>query len=53
MPEPAPAGSSAHDELALAGNGLLGSYRRELGWGKGRTPGALRDESFKVFAGLE
>ena len=53
MPEPAPVGSFAHDEPALAGSGLLGSYRRELGWGKGRTPGALRDASFKVFAGLE
>ena len=53
MPEPAPAGSFAHDEHELAGSGLLGSYRRELGWGKGRTPGTLRDTSFKVFAGLE
>ncbi|MFG2876892.1 hypothetical protein ACGFYU_18180 [Streptomyces sp. NPDC048337] len=24
------------------GRGLLGSYRREIGWGEGRTPGALR-----------
>ena len=27
---------------ALSESGLLGSYRREIGWGKGRTPGSLR-----------
>jgi NAD-dependent dihydropyrimidine dehydrogenase PreA subunit len=28
------------DELTRSG--LLGSYREHIGWGKGRTPGALR-----------
>ncbi|MFB7177795.1 4Fe-4S dicluster domain-containing protein [Streptomyces sp. NPDC056257] len=39
-----PAGDdpAVRDEAALAGRGLLGSYRREIGWGEGRTPGALR-----------
>ena len=32
--------------------GLLGSYRRELGWGKNRRPTADRDESFRVLAAL-
>ncbi|KQV05405.1 MULTISPECIES: ferredoxin family protein [unclassified Kitasatospora] len=30
------------DELALAESGLLGSYRAQIGWGRGRTPGSLR-----------
>lgn len=30
------------DESELAASGLLGSYRAQLGWGQGRTPGALR-----------
>ncbi|GIH93501.1 4Fe-4S binding protein [Planobispora siamensis] len=29
------------DEADLAERGLLGSYRRQIGWGHGRTPGAL------------
>ncbi|GAT69874.1 4Fe-4S ferredoxin [Planomonospora sphaerica] len=28
------------DETALAESGLLGGYRRQIGWGHGRTPGA-------------
>jgi hypothetical protein len=28
------------DEHTLATSGLLGSYRQQIGWGKGRTPGA-------------
>lgn len=35
-----PADASARDEAALDGSGLLGSYRRQIGWGGGRTPGA-------------
>jgi NAD-dependent dihydropyrimidine dehydrogenase PreA subunit len=34
---PVSAGSPYRDEQWLAGRGLLGSYRRELGWGEGRT----------------
>lgn len=46
--DPVPAGSPWRDEAALERDGLLGSYRRELGWGKGRTPGAARDASHVV-----
>jgi NAD-dependent dihydropyrimidine dehydrogenase PreA subunit len=53
MTEPAPPGSVFHDEAILVEQGLLGSYRREIGWGRGRTPGALRDTSHSVFYGLE
>ena len=53
LTEPAPAGSPFRDEAVLAERDLLGSYRREIGWGKGRTPGASQDESHRVFAGLE
>ena len=37
---PVAAGSRFHDADALAAAGLLGGYRRELGWGKGRALGA-------------
>ncbi|MFE4965840.1 4Fe-4S binding protein [Streptomyces sp. NPDC056660] len=33
-------GSRFHDVTELEASGLLGGYRRELGWGKGRTLGA-------------
>ncbi|WP_030270425.1 4Fe-4S dicluster domain-containing protein [Streptomyces sp. NRRL B-24484] len=36
-PQPVP-----HDEDDLADAGLLGSYRARIGWGHGRTPGALQ-----------
>ncbi|MFF5016611.1 4Fe-4S dicluster domain-containing protein [Streptomyces sp. NPDC001165] len=39
---PLPDGSTARDEEHLDRTGLLGSYRRHIGWGRGRTPGALR-----------
>ncbi|HEX8869071.1 MAG TPA: ferredoxin family protein [Lentzea sp.] len=39
---PLPEQSFAHDEEELRRTGLLGSYRRDIGWGKGRTPGAAR-----------
>jgi NAD-dependent dihydropyrimidine dehydrogenase PreA subunit len=32
--------SPLRDEEHLAATGLLGSYRRQIGWGRGRTPGA-------------
>jgi NAD-dependent dihydropyrimidine dehydrogenase PreA subunit len=35
-------GSPLRDETHLAATGLLGGYRRDIGWGKGRTPGAAR-----------
>ncbi|MFF9786428.1 4Fe-4S dicluster domain-containing protein [Streptomyces nigrescens] len=31
---------TVHDEDGLDRAGLLGSYRRHIGWGRGRTPGA-------------
>ncbi|GAA4953276.1 4Fe-4S dicluster domain-containing protein [Actinoplanes utahensis] len=37
---PVPDGSPLRDESHLASSGLLGSYRREIGWGRGRRPGA-------------
>lgn len=38
----------AVDEDKLAGQGLLGSYRQAVGWGKGRSPGARLDQSFRL-----
>ncbi|MFF1831332.1 4Fe-4S binding protein [Paenarthrobacter sp. NPDC058040] len=38
--EPLPADSPLRDEEHLAASGLLGSYRKGIGWGHGRTPGA-------------
>jgi NAD-dependent dihydropyrimidine dehydrogenase PreA subunit len=40
-------------ETHLVETGLLGSYRRQLGWNKGQQNGAELDESHRVFAGLE
>ncbi|MGC9671084.1 4Fe-4S dicluster domain-containing protein [Planosporangium sp. 12N6] len=37
---PLPTSSPLLDEEYLVATGLLGSYRNEIGWGKGRTPGA-------------
>lgn len=37
---PAEENSHFRDATRLAGAGLLGGYRRELGWGKGRALGA-------------
>jgi NAD-dependent dihydropyrimidine dehydrogenase PreA subunit len=34
-------GAEPPDEHRLADAGLLGSYRARIGWGHGRTPGAL------------
>jgi NAD-dependent dihydropyrimidine dehydrogenase PreA subunit len=38
--EPLAEGSPLRDEEHLAESGLLGSYRKALGWGKGRVLGA-------------
>ncbi|GGM58623.1 hypothetical protein GCM10010106_00420 [Thermopolyspora flexuosa] len=40
LAHPARPDSPLRDEDRLAAAGLLGSYRREIGWGRGRTPGA-------------
>lgn len=37
------------DEERLAEEGLLGSYRKSVGWGRGRTSTAARDEMYIVF----
>jgi len=39
--EPLEAESPLRDEGHLVATGLLGSYRKGIGWGHGRTPGAL------------
>ncbi len=41
------------DEQELAESELLGSYRRIVGWGKGRTPGAAIDTSYYTHRHLE
>jgi NAD-dependent dihydropyrimidine dehydrogenase PreA subunit len=38
--DPVPAGDPLRDEEHLVASGLLGSYRKGIGWGGGRTPGA-------------
>jgi NAD-dependent dihydropyrimidine dehydrogenase PreA subunit len=40
LAQPVEPDSPLRDEAHLAATGLLGSYRREIGWGRGRTPGA-------------
>lgn len=40
--------SPQRDEEHLVATGLIGSYRRELGWGKGRIPVASIDWSYGV-----
>jgi NAD-dependent dihydropyrimidine dehydrogenase PreA subunit len=52
LTESAPAGSPYRDERELAAAGVLGSYRRELGWGKGRQSTARQDESHRVLTAL-
>ncbi len=37
----------AIDESALVTAGLLGSYRADVGWGKGRKPQAQEDTSYQ------
>jgi NAD-dependent dihydropyrimidine dehydrogenase PreA subunit len=34
------------DEAALVASGVMGSYRRDIGWTKGQTPQAQEDTSF-------
>ncbi|WP_327104797.1 ferredoxin family protein [Nonomuraea glycinis] len=40
--EPVEPGSPLRDEAYVTAAGLLGGYRKKIGWGRGRTPGALR-----------
>jgi hypothetical protein len=40
LTRPAPPDSPLRAEAYVTDTGLLGSYRRELGWGRGRKPGA-------------
>lgn len=36
------------EEDALAQSGLLGSYRKDIGWGKGRTPQAKTEQLARI-----
>ncbi|WP_026695450.1 4Fe-4S binding protein [Peribacillus kribbensis] len=37
------------DENQIVQSGIMGSYRKELGWGKGRSSSAALDASYKMF----
>ncbi len=41
------------NETELTESGLLGSYRKMVGWGAGRTPGAAGDTSYYTHRHLE
>jgi NAD-dependent dihydropyrimidine dehydrogenase PreA subunit len=41
---------STVQEEELIQSGVLGSYRREIGWGKGQKPAASSDASYKMFS---
>lgn len=47
---PDSAGGAGHhlDEASLAAAGRFGEYRRWIGWGGGRRPGALRDANAEL-----
>ena len=49
---PVDASSPFRDEDHLAAAGLLGAYRRALGWGPGRTTSAATDLSYSLFGEL-
>lgn len=46
--QPLAAGSDLLDEQHLVTTGLIGSYRREIGWGPGRVPSARSDAAHKL-----
>lgn len=46
--DPVAAGSNLRDERYLAGAGLLGRYRRDLGWRPGEQPTAAGERSRKM-----
>lgn len=50
--EPVEAGSPLRDERHLADTGLLGKYRRDLGWSTGATPSAGVDDGWRLFTEL-
>jgi NAD-dependent dihydropyrimidine dehydrogenase PreA subunit len=50
--EPVAVGSPHRDEAALEAAGLLGRYRSDLGWGRGRSSSAGSDASFSLFGEL-
>lgn len=45
--------SSTVQEQELEEQGALGSYRAAVGWGRGRSPGAKSDQTFRVLAQLQ
>ena len=45
--------SVAVNEAELAAGGVLGSYRRAVGWGPKRTPGASADATFRVIDSMK
>lgn len=45
--------SPLRDEEHLIATGKIGSYRKDVGWGRGRTPGAQRCQSFRLTAKYE
>jgi NAD-dependent dihydropyrimidine dehydrogenase PreA subunit len=45
--------SVAVNEAELAAGGVLGSYRRAVGWGPKRTPGASVDATFRVIDSMK
>ena len=47
---PVPEDSSFLDEEHLIASGLLGKYRRDLGWSKGLRPTAGTDDGWRVFS---
>ncbi|MGW0790151.1 hypothetical protein ACWD04_18325 [Streptomyces sp. NPDC002911] len=53
LTRPPPADPTARDEEHLDRGGLLGSYRRHIGWGQGRTPGARRPSPSPGTAGVQ
>jgi len=47
--EPLPVGSNLLDERYLVASGLLGRYRRDLGWRSGDEPTAAREVSGRFY----
>lgn len=42
--------SPLRNEAAVIARGLVGSYRKDVGWRKGQVPGAQRCQSFRLTA---
>ena len=47
---PVGADSPFRDEEHLVATGLLGKYRRDLGWSTGQRPSAGRDDGWRLFS---